>query len=185
MREHLPHIKYDGYVRSAKNMNCECLKCGHKWLRSPNQFYRDDKWKDCPNCVLIRSKNPSDNIELRKQLLTKYPNMNILTKVITTKTDSILFTFDDEDILYQMHVSQLLKDGERTFVRYWNTEVYKMELAKVNPDIECKGEFVNFNTKILHHCKIHITDFYIDPSHSLRGQGCHQCKLKRKKKTCR
>ncbi len=54
MREHLPHIKYDGYVRSAKNMNCECSICSHKWLRSPNQFNRDDKWKDCPNCVLIR-----------------------------------------------------------------------------------------------------------------------------------
>lgn len=179
MRKNLPHIKYNGYIRSAQNMNCECSICGHKWLRSPNQFYRENKWKDCPNCVRIHSKYQSDNVELRRQILNKYPNMNILTKVIKTKRDSILFTFDDKDTLYQMHISQLLKDGKRTFVKYWDTNVYKTELKKVNSNIECKESFVNFTTKILHHCKIHNIDFYIDPTHSLRGQGCSQCKLEK------
>lgn len=178
MRKNLSHIKYDGYIRSAKNMNCECSICGHKWLRSPNQFYRNGKWKDCPNCVYRESKNISDNIELRNKILMKYPNMNILTKIIKTTRDSITFTFGNKDTLYQMHISQLLKDGKRTFVRYWDTQIYKTELENVNSNIECKEEFVNFRTKILHHCKIHNIDFYIDPMHSLRGQGCCQCKLK-------
>lgn len=76
-----------------------------------------------------------------------------------------------------MHISQLLKDGERTFVKYWDTNVYKIELENVNPNIECKEEFINFKTKILHYCRIHKIDFYINPIHSLSGQGCPKCKL--------
>lgn len=85
MNTNLPHIKYDGYVRSAKNMNCECLKCGHKWLRSPNHFCRNNKWNDCPNCISLDSKSIKDNEVLRNAILDKYPNMNILTEIIRTK----------------------------------------------------------------------------------------------------
>lgn len=50
-------------------------------------------------------------------------------------------------MVYKMHISQLLKDGERTFVRYWDTEIYKKELAKTNATIECIDSFENFNKK--------------------------------------
>ena len=179
MDKALPHIKYSGYVRSAQNMECECGKCGYKWKRSPNQFYRDGKWRDCPNCVKNKKNSNVDNSLLRNEILNKYPNIDILTDTIRTRKDSILFVFknDNEKILYKMKISQMLKDGERTFARYWDTEIYKKELFKVNPDIECIEEFNHFNNKIMHYCKIHKIKFLIDPAHALRGHGCHQCKL--------
>lgn len=132
MKENLPHIKYSGYVRSAQNMECECNICGYKWNRSPNKFYRNGKWKDCPNCVKNNTNQNIDNSLLRNEILNKYPNINIVTETIRTKKDSILFTFKDdaERILYKMKISQLLKDGERTFIRYWDTEIYRKELKK-------------------------------------------------------
>lgn len=180
MRENLPHIKFSGYIRSAMNMSCECSKCGYKWNRSPNQFYRDNKWRDCPNCMKVNSEQRQDNDALRNEILKKYPDMNIITTLITTKRDSILFTFkNNAEIVYRMNISQLLKDGERTFVRYWDTEIYIKELQKINPNIECLGVFTNFNQKILHHCTIHNEYLYIDPAHALRGQGCKMCKLEK------
>lgn len=52
---------------------------------------------------------------------------------------------------------------------------YIDEAAKINPNIEVIGEYVNTNTKILHRCKIDGYEWMISPHTILCGHGCPVC----------
>lgn len=52
---------------------------------------------------------------------------------------------------------------------------YVADVAKINPDIEVIGEYVNNDTKILHRCKIDGYEWYAKPKNILRGNGCPMC----------
>ena len=60
-------------------------------------------------------------------------------------------------------------------------EEYISEVAKINPNIEVIGEYINAHTKILHRCKIDGFEWYTTPHNVLRRQGCPKCagKIKR------
>lgn len=56
-----------------------------------------------------------------------------------------------------------------------NTEDYKEEVAKVNPNIEVLGEFANLATKIKCRCKTHDVIWDVNPQNILNGHGCPSC----------
>lgn len=55
---------------------------------------------------------------------------------------------------------------------------YVIEVAKVNPNIEVLGEYVNNNIKILHRCTIDNYEWMASPHNILRGRGCPRCSKK-------
>lgn len=55
------------------------------------------------------------------------------------------------------------------------TEEYKAKLQKNNPNVELLGEFINYQTNILCHCKKHNNNFINHPTRVMNGVGCPQC----------
>lgn len=62
-------------------------------------------------------------------------------------------------------------------------EEYVAELAKINPNVEVLGTYVNCKTKILHKCKIDDYKWEIRPDSLFGGQGCPKCANVKKSKT--
>lgn len=56
---------------------------------------------------------------------------------------------------------------------------YVNELKIKNPDVEVIGEYINANTKIMHHCLIHDIFWETSPSRVLDGHGCQQCRIEK------
>lgn len=52
---------------------------------------------------------------------------------------------------------------------------YVEEVAKINPNIEVIGEYVNTKTKILHRCEVDGYEWYVVPKSILKGHGCPKC----------
>ena len=62
---------------------------------------------------------------------------------------------------------------------------YVEELENINPDIEVVGVYIDYKTPILHRCKIHNIEWYINPANALCGKSCKLCKgdkIKNKKR---
>ena len=60
---------------------------------------------------------------------------------------------------------------------------YVKELAEKNPNIEVLGIYCGSNIKIPHRCKIDGNTWNVTPSNILRGGGCPECNIKKKRKT--
>lgn len=167
-----PDIIHGEYIKSNTKINCKCKICGYKWMSAPDNLLRKDRPRGCPKCA--KQIGLTDN-EIRKLLLNKYNNMEIISEDISLRKN-IIYKFFNNETLYINRPDTLLRDNFNNFQKYWTTKIYKKELLMVNPDIECISKFINNKEKILHHCKIHNLDFMIDPNHAIRGQGCLQCK---------
>lgn len=50
-------------------------------------------------------------------------------------------------------------------------EEYVAQVAKINPNIEVIGTFVNSRVKILHKCRIDGYEWMVDPNHIVAGTG--------------
>lgn len=59
-------------------------------------------------------------------------------------------------------------------------EEYIKKVAKINPDIEVLGNYVNSREKILHRCRIDGYEWMVDPNHIVSGTGCPLCSKKTK-----
>ena len=60
-----------------------------------------------------------------------------------------------------------------------NTESFKKELAKINPNIEVLGEYVKVHQKVLYRCKICGHEWSAEPNSVLHGIGCPECGKKK------
>jgi hypothetical protein len=52
---------------------------------------------------------------------------------------------------------------------------YITELSKIHPDIEVVEKYVDYDTPIMHRCKIDGNEWYAKPRNTLRGFGCSEC----------
>lgn len=52
---------------------------------------------------------------------------------------------------------------------------YIEDIAKINPNIEVLGKYVNNHTNILHRCKIDNHEWMAKPANILTGYGCPKC----------
>ena len=57
----------------------------------------------------------------------------------------------------------------------WNTETFKEEMRKINPNIEILGEYVKAKIKIKCNCLIDGHTWYPYPCGLLAGHGCPEC----------
>lgn len=173
MKEIHPTILHTKYIKSSIKVSCKCNICNYEWQTTPDVLLRKDVSSGCPKCA--NNVRATDE-ELRNKLKNKFEDIIILSEDIRERK-SIIYKFKDSDILYTNTPSTMLKKNFTSFKRYWNNDIYKEELKKINPNIECISDFEMMNKKILHYCKIHKKEFLIDPCHALRGQGCDECKL--------
>lgn len=60
---------------------------------------------------------------------------------------------------------------------------YIVELAIKNPTVEVVDEYVDANTKILHHCLLHDVFWETTPSRALQGVGCEMCRKEKFRNT--
>ena len=58
-------------------------------------------------------------------------------------------------------------------------EEYISEVAIKNPNVEVIGEYIDFHTKIMHHCLIHDIFWEANPFQILKGCGCQQCRVEK------
>ncbi len=61
-------------------------------------------------------------------------------------------------------------------------EEYKQELSIKNPNVEIIGDYIDANTKSVHHCLKHDVNWETTPSRALQGVGCPLCRTEKFKK---
>lgn len=64
---------------------------------------------------------------------------------------------------------------KRSVSHSFTHDKYVKKLFDINPNIEVIGNYVNTNTKIVHHCLVHDTYWDALPSNILSGHGCAEC----------
>ena len=57
---------------------------------------------------------------------------------------------------------------------------YVDEVAKINPDIEVVGKYINSSTEILHRCRIDGYMWMVRPNNILSGEGCPKCNSRKR-----
>lgn len=60
-------------------------------------------------------------------------------------------------------------------------EEYVVEVAKMHPNIEVIGTYIDAKTHILHRCKIDDCEWYAKPNNILNGKGCPRCSKKERR----
>ncbi len=124
-------------------------------------------------------------IEAQRKTHTQYvqevnninPNIEVIGTYINTRT-SILHKCLVDGCEWNVMPSSILNGNgcpkcanniKKTHEQYIN------ELIDINPNVEPLEEYINFNTPILHKCKLHYIKWRISPAGTLKGNGCPKC----------
>ena len=115
------------------------------------------------------------------ELAIKNPNITVLEEYIDAKTpishqcnlDQYIWKAKPNNILNGTGCPVCANNLKKT------TEQYIQELAKVNPNIVVRGEYVGANIPILHECLIDQYQWMAQPDNVLHGKGCSMCKIRK------
>ena len=113
---------------------------------------------------VLEVKNVNPNVEV----LETYVNSR--TKILhKCKTCGYKWVVAPPNILHKEGCPKCSGNAKKTHAQY----VY--EVAKINPNIEVVGDYINRRTKILHKCKIDGHEWMAQPKNIMQGSGCPRC----------
>lgn len=167
-----PNIEVVGqYIRSNVKILHRCKVDDYEWMVLPSSLLYG---KGCPVCSKKKKRTHEEYIIEVEKI---NPNIEVVGTYINKRTK----------ILHRCKI-----DGHEWCVTPTNIlnghgcpvcggsmkkthDEYVIELAEANPKIEVVGEYINGQTKILHHCKIDGHEWMARPSAILIGNGCPMC----------
>lgn len=171
-----PNIEVLGeYINSQTKILHKCKIDGYEWYVTPSNIL---KHIGCPKCSGKNKKTHEEYVtEVNKinsniEVVEKYINnhTNILHRC---KIDGFEWMASPHNILHGRKCPRCAKKEK------YDHEEYINRVAKINPNIEVIGKYVNAITKILHGCKIDGCEWYSTPHNILRGKGCPNCARKK------
>ena len=169
-------IPLEKYIYSKTKIKFRCSKCNYEWKTKPEVLFQGS---GCPNCA----GRPSIDINSFKERMNAInPNFEIIGEYINAET-KIEYRCKLCGFVGSARPNYLLKGrkclnclGRRNI----DTKVFKERMAKINPNIEIKGEYVNTSTKILCLCITCGNEWLGTPRDLQTGHGCPECGRKRK-----
>ena len=144
--------------------------------------------KGCKECMKEKNRNKfvKSHDEYVSDVARVNPDIVVIGKYINSNTP-IMHLCKKHNVEWMAYPNNILKGqgcvecGNEKFhdKRCKKHEDYVDELAVKNPTVKVIGEYVDSQTKILHHCNIHNIDFMQRPSDALKGGGCSICHRER------
>lgn len=174
-------IVLEAYAGASIPILHKCKHCGKKWYIRPSDVLNGKSCRECSckRCGAYLRKSHTQYVEDLSKI-----NINIepIEDYINTDT-AILHKCRVCNHIWPIKPNHTLAGhgcpmcGFKTNAdaKRKTHDDYVKELLMINSDIEVLEEYVNFNTQILHKCKICGHEWHIDPGHTLRGQGCPIC----------
>lgn len=172
VKEINPNIKVVGkYINNKTHILHRCEICGCEWMAIPSNVLSG---KGCSNCSKTKKKTHEEYV---KKVNKVNSNIEVLGTYINSKT-KILHRCKLDN--YEWYVSPSSILSGYGCPRCSNHEVYGhneyvKRVAKINPNIEVVGRYIDSQTKILHKCKIDGYEWDATPSKILIGRGCPKC----------
>lgn len=181
-----PNISFTSkYQKIMLDIECQCKKCGHKWITIPNRLLNG---AGCPECA--NKKQSSSRLKSHKQFEEEINNkfngnITLLSKYTKAK-ELIRCRCNIDGTEWETTATSLLSNGniacptcigKMTSDRCRKThEQFVNELSIANPNIEVLGKYTMNKNKIMCRCKIHNYTWQADPNHLLyRQTGCPRC----------
>lgn len=167
-----PNIEVVGqYVRSNVKILHRCKVDDYEWMVLPSSLLHG---KGCPVCSKKKKRTHEEYIIEVEKI---NPNIEVVGKYTKTRTkilhrckiDGHEWCAKPADILNGSGCPVCGGSMKKTH------DEYVIEVSEVNPEIEVIGEYINGQTKILHHCKIDGHEWMARPSAILMGNGCPMC----------
>lgn len=159
----------------------KCKYCGKEWLIRPSDILKGKGCRECSckRCGERLRKSHSQYVDELSEINT---NIIPIEDYINTDT-AILHKCKVCGHIWSIKPNHTLSGHGCPMCGFKNNadakrkthDDYVKELLIINSDVEVLEEYVNYNTRILHKCKICGYEWPIDPGHTLRGQGCPIC----------
>ncbi len=159
------------YINSDINILHKCKIDGYEWMARPLHILRKH---GCPVCAGQKRKTQEEYIS---EVAKINPNIEVVEEYINAHTkilhrckiDGFEWHTSPHNVLRGQGCPKCAGTIKRT------NEQYIIDVAKVNPNIEVVGTYVNVHTKILHRCKIDKYEWMSTPNNILRSAGCPVC----------
>lgn len=169
------------YIDSKTPILHRCKIDGYEWYVKPNGILNGT---GCPKCAGTMKKTHEEYV---KELYVKNPNIEVVELYVNDYTKILHRCKIDAYEWYTTPRSILDSNGggcpKCSGSKQKTHEEYVFEVAKINPNIEVIGEYVNWETKILHRCKIDGCEWYARPNNILNGNGCPKCNASKGERT--
>lgn len=148
-----------------------CKIDGYEWMVTPSNLLVG---RGCPVCSKKKKKTHTEYI---MEVIKINPNIEVVDKYVTAKTKILHRCKIDGCEWYVAPTTILSGYGcplcggsmQKTHIKY------VAEVAKINPNVEVIGEYINNQTKVLHRCKVDGHEWMARPSTILCGNGCPMC----------
>ena len=173
-----PHISVIGkYRNTSTRILHKCEKHNITWKTSPNSILQGcgciECWKEKQRKA--RGKGHDKYVQ---QVKTTNPNIEVIEQYVNSNTP-ILHKCLIDNCEWNSAPSNILSGHGCPMCagnKHKSQEEYIKEVKLINPDIEVVGEYVNFNTPILHKCLIDGYEWYTRPEYIISGRrGCPKC----------
>lgn len=153
-----------------------CKKHDVTWNAIPDNILRNHGCRECCK-EKISIKNSISYEQYQKELQEKFPNIECIgnyinhTTPVSHKCKTCGYEWESQPnyILSGVGCKKCMGTLRR------NTDEYKDELRRINPQIELVGEFVNMSTHTLHRCTTHDYAWNVIPRSVINGTGCPFC----------
>ena len=172
LKEKFPQIQVRGkYQGTNKRVSVHCNIDEYDWDALPSNLYA----YGCPVCNggIVTTQS------FKNELAKLYPDIEVIGEWTGIKVP-IECHCKKCDLTWAYNPRSIKKHGcprcSGSPTRKWTQEEYIDSVNKMfDGNIVVLGEYKNMTTKILHKCIKHNFEYMIDPSHSLRKQGCKFC----------
>ena len=159
------------YIDAKTKILHRCKIDNYEWMATPSKILVG---RGCPKCAGNMKKTHEEYVaEARKvnpyiEVVGKYNGA--LTKILhKCKKDGYEWYVSPHNVLQGQSCPRC------SGVERYSHEEYVKRVAKVNPNVEVLGKYIDSKTKILHRCKIDGYEWSAFPSVVLQGGGCPKC----------
>lgn len=169
------------YINARTPIDHYCLTHDVVWQAYPDNVLRGMGCKECRK-IRLGNKLRKTTEEYKNELININPNIDVLEEYIDAKTpilhkcklDEYEWLASPDSILRGTGCPLCAKKRISESKRKTHQE-YVIDVAKVNPNIEVIGQYVNSQTPVLHRCKKDGCEWMARPYNILNGYGCPTC----------
>lgn len=169
-----PNLEVLGiYTNSYTKILHKCKTHNYEWYVTPNRVLCG---VNCPVC----SGKVITHEEYIKRVAEINPNIEVIDTYIDSRT-KILHRCKIDNYEWYARPNGILNGNGCAMccghIKKTHAEYIGL-VADINPNIEVIDEYVDYDTRILHRCKIDDYEWYTTPNCILHGTGCPKCAKK-------
>lgn len=169
-----PNLEVLGiYINSYTKILHKCKIHNYEWYVTPNRVLSG---VNCPVC----SGKVITHEEYVKRVAKINSNIDVVGIYVDSKT-KILHKCRIDGYEWYARPNNILM-GNSCPMCYGHIKKTHAEyidlVAEINPNIEVIGKYIDYDTRILHKCKIDGYEWFATPNRILHGTGCPKCAKK-------